>query len=215
MTSDHCQPRSGPKLALSKLDLEEVAGALADQTDYEHRWLIDPETGEILYWTTRRRRGWRDAGRSRRARRGPDRPRTVLRPVPGHGRLRRRDQRRASWPRTGGARSRAGARSVDSRTTCRRTSRASCRSGTPSATSVPNVARSSGSSTTRKSATPRPEAFLPTSRIPTCPELCCRRQKDPPRFEGKLTPETARGRKGSAASWVDGPSRRARFCRSS
>jgi hypothetical protein len=51
MTSDHCQPRSGPKLALSKLDLEEVAGALADQTDYEHRWLIDPETGEILYWT--------------------------------------------------------------------------------------------------------------------------------------------------------------------
>jgi hypothetical protein len=38
-------------LALSKLDLEEVAGALADQTDYEHRWLIDPETGEILYWT--------------------------------------------------------------------------------------------------------------------------------------------------------------------
>jgi hypothetical protein len=38
-------------LALSKLDLEEVAGALADQTDYEHRWLIDPETGEILSWT--------------------------------------------------------------------------------------------------------------------------------------------------------------------
>jgi Uncharacterised protein family (UPF0158) len=38
-------------LALSKLDLDEIAGALADQTDYEHRWLIDPETGEILYWT--------------------------------------------------------------------------------------------------------------------------------------------------------------------
>jgi hypothetical protein len=38
-------------LVLSKLDLEEIANALADQTDYEHRWLMDPETGEILFWT--------------------------------------------------------------------------------------------------------------------------------------------------------------------
>jgi Uncharacterised protein family (UPF0158) len=38
-------------LDLSGLDLDEIATALADQSDYEHRWLIDPETGEILFWT--------------------------------------------------------------------------------------------------------------------------------------------------------------------
>jgi hypothetical protein len=38
-------------LDLSSLDLEEIASALADQTDYEHRWLIDPHTGEIAFWT--------------------------------------------------------------------------------------------------------------------------------------------------------------------
>jgi hypothetical protein len=25
---------------------------LADQTDYEHRWLINPQTGEIVFWTS-------------------------------------------------------------------------------------------------------------------------------------------------------------------
>jgi (2Fe-2S) ferredoxin len=38
-------------LDLSSLDLEEIATALADQTDYEHRWLINPQTGEIVFWT--------------------------------------------------------------------------------------------------------------------------------------------------------------------
>jgi Uncharacterised protein family (UPF0158) len=42
---------SGLVLDLSSLDLEEIADALADQTDYEHRWLINPETGEIAFWT--------------------------------------------------------------------------------------------------------------------------------------------------------------------
>jgi Uncharacterised protein family (UPF0158) len=37
---------------LNGLDLEEIATALADQTDYEHRWLIDPQTGEIVFWTS-------------------------------------------------------------------------------------------------------------------------------------------------------------------
>ena len=37
-------------LDLSSLDLEEIGNALADQTDYEHRWLIDPMTGEIAFW---------------------------------------------------------------------------------------------------------------------------------------------------------------------
>jgi hypothetical protein len=41
----------GPVLELSSLDLEQIAEALADQTDYEHRWLINPQTGEIVFWT--------------------------------------------------------------------------------------------------------------------------------------------------------------------
>ena len=41
----------GPVLDLNSLDLEEIADALADQTDYEHRWLINPQTGEIAFWT--------------------------------------------------------------------------------------------------------------------------------------------------------------------
>jgi hypothetical protein len=39
-------------LDLGSLDLDEIATALADQTDYEHRWLINPQTGEIVFWTS-------------------------------------------------------------------------------------------------------------------------------------------------------------------
>jgi uncharacterized protein UPF0158 len=39
-------------LELTALDLEDIAIALADQTDYEHRWLIDPRTGEVAFWTS-------------------------------------------------------------------------------------------------------------------------------------------------------------------
>ena len=35
-------------LDLSSLDLEEIAAALGDQTDYEHRWLINPQTGQVV-----------------------------------------------------------------------------------------------------------------------------------------------------------------------
>jgi len=42
-------------LELGGIDVEEIATALADQTDYEHRWLFDPRTGEVAFWT-------RDAG---------------------------------------------------------------------------------------------------------------------------------------------------------
>ena len=38
-------------LELSSVDLEEVALALADQNGYEHRWLINPQTGQIVFWT--------------------------------------------------------------------------------------------------------------------------------------------------------------------
>ena len=39
-------------LHLDGIDVEDVATALADQTDYEHRWLIDSRTGEIVFWTS-------------------------------------------------------------------------------------------------------------------------------------------------------------------
>src|SRR4051812_48130538 len=39
-------------LDLGRIDVEEIAEALADQTDYEHRWLIDPRTGEVVFWTS-------------------------------------------------------------------------------------------------------------------------------------------------------------------
>jgi hypothetical protein len=38
-------------LDLAKIDLGEIATALADQENYEHRYLISPETGEITFWT--------------------------------------------------------------------------------------------------------------------------------------------------------------------
>ena len=41
----------GLVLDLSSIDLEEIANALADQTGYEHRCLINPDTGEIAFWT--------------------------------------------------------------------------------------------------------------------------------------------------------------------
>ncbi len=46
-------PVAGPRvvLELATLDLDEIASALQDQNDYDHCWLIDPETGEIVFWT--------------------------------------------------------------------------------------------------------------------------------------------------------------------
>jgi hypothetical protein len=39
-------------LDLDSIDVEEIATALADQTDYDHRWLLDPRTGEVVFWTS-------------------------------------------------------------------------------------------------------------------------------------------------------------------
>lgn len=39
-------------LDLADIDVEEIATALADQTDYEHRWLLDPRTGRVAFWTS-------------------------------------------------------------------------------------------------------------------------------------------------------------------
>lgn len=38
-------------LDLTNLDVDEIANALSDQTDYEHRWLIDLRTGKVEFWT--------------------------------------------------------------------------------------------------------------------------------------------------------------------
>jgi Uncharacterised protein family (UPF0158) len=38
-------------LDLDKFDLDEIATALQDQSDYDHRYLVDPETGKIEFWT--------------------------------------------------------------------------------------------------------------------------------------------------------------------
>ena len=44
-----CYP--GAVLDPDRLDLAGIADALAGQADYEHHSLIDPETGEIVFWT--------------------------------------------------------------------------------------------------------------------------------------------------------------------
>ncbi len=38
-------------LELGNLDLEEIATALEEQTGYEHCWLINPRSGQIVLWT--------------------------------------------------------------------------------------------------------------------------------------------------------------------
>lgn len=39
-------------LDLGVIDVDEIATALADQADGEHRWLIDPRTGRVAFWTS-------------------------------------------------------------------------------------------------------------------------------------------------------------------
>jgi hypothetical protein len=43
--------RGARMIDLSAVDLEELAMALADQDGYEHRWLIDPDSDQISFWT--------------------------------------------------------------------------------------------------------------------------------------------------------------------
>jgi hypothetical protein len=39
-------------LDLSQFDLEEIATGLSEQDEYGNAWLMNAETGEILYWTS-------------------------------------------------------------------------------------------------------------------------------------------------------------------
>jgi len=41
----------GAVLDLTALNLDEIATALSEQNDYEHRWLINSQTGQIVLWT--------------------------------------------------------------------------------------------------------------------------------------------------------------------
>ena len=47
----HCVVTARSVLELNALDLEEIAEALADQDCFEHRWLIDPRSGDIMFWS--------------------------------------------------------------------------------------------------------------------------------------------------------------------
>ncbi len=38
-------------LSLARLDIDAIASALSDQTNYDYRWLVDPRTGEVVFWT--------------------------------------------------------------------------------------------------------------------------------------------------------------------
>lgn len=50
--SDRQQSYADAVLDLDAIDVEEIATALADRSDYEHRWPIDPRTGEVAFWTS-------------------------------------------------------------------------------------------------------------------------------------------------------------------
>ena len=39
-------------LSLDAIDVEEIATALAGQTDSDYRWLVNPATDEVAFWTS-------------------------------------------------------------------------------------------------------------------------------------------------------------------
>ncbi len=44
-------PKDPPPLDPEHLDLEQIAHALQDQGGYEHHWLLDAATGEVIYYS--------------------------------------------------------------------------------------------------------------------------------------------------------------------
>lgn len=45
-------PYADGMVELNAIDVDELAMALADQSVFDRQWLIDPQTGEILFWTS-------------------------------------------------------------------------------------------------------------------------------------------------------------------
>lgn len=153
-------------LDLDTLDLQEIATALSDQTDYEHRWLIDPETGEISFWT-------RDGGIDGSTPGNLDDLNLIsIDPLPSY--VWYQDMVGFAECISDDAASRGLMRAIQgkvpfaaSRTNCTRTTRTSCRYGTASVRPAPCAARSGGSSTTHWSTRNR-RAFRrrpPRSRV--------------------------------------------------
>jgi hypothetical protein len=154
-------------LDLSSLDLEEIATALADQTDYEHRWLINPETGEVVFWAS-------GTGIDGQTPVDVDELDLIcIDPVPSY--IWYQDMAdfadQVSDERAGRRLARAiqgkGA-FAGSKPSCRRSTRTCCPRGTPSATPGPAVARSSGSPATRSSTTTRSRASSTSTLSPPC-----------------------------------------------
>ena len=154
-------------LDLSSLDLEEIAAALADQTDYEHRWLINPQTGQVVLWTS-------DTGIDGQTPVDVDDLDLIgIDPLPSYvwyQDMAEFAERASDTKPDAGWREplRARAPFVVSKTCCTKNIRTCCRRGTPSARPAANAARSTGSSTTRSSTTTQPPGFSTTTPILTC-----------------------------------------------
>ena len=156
-------------LDLSSLDLEEIGNALADQTDYEHRRLINPQTGEMAFWT---------AGTGIDGQTPIDLDEldlVCINPLPSwvwyqdmadfadiitdeHAGRKRHGSSRAKAP------------FAASRTSSTMSIRTCCQRGTRSAMSAPSAAPSNGWPTIRSSTTMLPAAFWSAIQIPICPE---------------------------------------------
>jgi hypothetical protein len=164
---------SGLMLDLNSLDLEEIGNALAEQTDYEHRWLISPQTGEIVFWTA-------DTGIDGQTPVDVDELDLVcIDPLPSwvwyqdmadFAEAITDEPPGAGWH---GA-SRAKAHSAGSRTSSTTSIRTSCQRGTHSATSAPSAGPSSGWPTIHSSTMTPPAVSWPTTQIPICPDSSAR-----------------------------------------
>ena len=155
---------------LSAVDLDELATALGDQGYFEHRWLIDPDSGEISLWTE-------DGGIDGEHPIDPDDVDLIcIDPLPSYvwyqdmadfaDRI-SDDRAGRDWPaRSGGV-----APSDGSRTNSMRSIRISCRPGTPFVTPAPSVVPWSGLLTTTLSTRRRPSNTFPRIRNRPCRNL--------------------------------------------
>jgi hypothetical protein len=160
----------GVVLDLSSIDLEEAGNALADQTGYEHHWLIDPDTGEIVFWT---------AGTGIDGQAPVDLDEldlVVIDPLPSWvwyqdmadfagGIADERAGRRLARAIGG-----KGGPSAGSGMSSIRSTRSCCRPGMPSGIPAPGAAPCSGWLVVRSSMPIRRVASLTGTQIPSCPE---------------------------------------------
>ncbi len=154
-------------LDLSRVDLEEIASALTDQNDYEHCWLINPDTGVIALWKA-------DTGIDGQTPVDLDElDLVVIDPLPSW--VWYQDMADfADWI-TNERAGRRLARAIDgkgagSKASSRRSIRTCCRCGTPSGMPVPGAGQCNGSPITRSLMKTQPVAFLKATQIRPFPE---------------------------------------------